>query len=367
MCREDLPLLSVELIPKPLFGENLRNRLTRSQWEKCKKFAKEASDSVCGVCGGVGTKGRVDCHERWEWIEDAGLHVQKLIGLIALCPRCHGAKHYGRTQMMGYADDANDQLMKVNGWSLEELNDHLMAARDQWLERSAHDWKLDLDWLPGTLGIIPGPPRETQFSAHPPATETPVPRPALPLSTVGRLKQAESTLSDLQELLKQARYRVKYAEFWKTKISVPEAGEQRLAEAVAEAKEVTKSVRRQKATVKRLAEDLQQEQKRARTLKRAQKTWPLFTRDEIEVADEAAKTIGTTRARILRDFVPVSRQKQAAERGMTVEAWVESLFALERFQDAMALREGRGDGLDVPFDEQTTADFEIIRATPDSR
>lgn len=365
MSSNDVPLLSVEMIPKPLFGENLRNRLTRAQWEKCKKSAKEASAGLCGVCGGAGAKGRLDCHERWEWIEDGEVHVQRLVGFIALCPHCHGAKHYGRTQVMGYAEDANEQLKKVNGWSEEELTAHLQAARDQWLRRSAHEWTLNLDWLPATLGIIPGHRRETEFSAHPPTTEIPAIVPAMPFSTAGQLKQAEAKLSRLQELLKQARYRVKYAEFWKTKITDPEAGDQAIAAANAEAKGLTNSVRRQKTAVKRLSETLDREQKKLRTLKRAQKIWPQYTRAEIELADEAAKAIGSTRAVILRDYVPVSRQERAAERGMTVEAWVKSSFALERFQDAMARREGRGDGQDVPFDEQTAADLKIVLATPD--
>ncbi|NSX36466.1 hypothetical protein HTS88_08590 [Pseudarthrobacter oxydans] len=50
---------------------------------------------------------------------------------------------------------------------------------------------------------------------------------------------------------------------------------------------------------------------------------------------------------------------------MTVEAWVESSFALERFQDAMALREARELGPDVPLDEKTAADLDIVLATPD--
>ncbi|WP_426979962.1 hypothetical protein ACQCSU_21955 (plasmid) [Pseudarthrobacter sp. O4] len=310
MSRNDLPLLSVELIPKPLFGENLRNRLTRVEWEKCKKFAKEASDSACGVCGGVGAKGHVDCHERWEWIEDGELHVQNLVGLIALCPRCHGAKHYGRTQMMGYADDASDQLMKVNGWSLEELNDHLLAARDQWLERNTHEWTLDLDWLLTTLGITPGPPKETIFSAPP--TEPPAEVPAEPLSTAEHLKQVQEELAHLREQLKQARYRVKYAEFWKTKITVPEAGEQRSADAVAEAKEAAQLVRTHKAIAEQLAEQLKRERNAVRTAKRrAKKAVPGWTRDEIELANETAKALKTTRAVILRDYDPVSREEQA--------------------------------------------------------
>ncbi len=275
-------LLSLELIPRTVFGENLRNRLTWSQWETCKKFAKEASAGVCSACGGAGAKGRVDCHERWEWIEDGELHVQRLVGLVALCPRCHTAKHYGRAQMMGYANDANDQLMKVNGWSAEELKDHLMAARDQWLERSIHEWTLDFGWLSATLGIAPGTPRETEFSALRSATP-PAEVPAAALSTAEHLKQVEEELVHLREQLKQARYRVKYAETWKTKITVPEAGEQSLAQAVAEAKETTKLVRNHKALTDQLTEQLKRERNAARAAKRlAKEAVPGRAHDEIE-------------------------------------------------------------------------------------
>lgn len=166
MTNEEQPLLSLELIPRTVFGENLRNRLTRSQWDKCKKFAKDQSGGVCALCGSVGSRGTVDCHERWEWIDIENRHIQKLVGLIALCPRCHSAKHYGRAQIMGFADEANEQLLTVNGWSMAELNSHILAAKTQWLERSQLAWELDLDWLPENLGILPGPPKESQYSQN---------------------------------------------------------------------------------------------------------------------------------------------------------------------------------------------------------
>lgn len=164
MTSEETPRLSLELIPKTVFGENLRNRLTATHWNKCKTFAKDQSGGVCALCGNVGSKGRVECHERWEWIETEDAHVQKLVGLIALCPRCHSAKHYGRAQIMGFADDANEQLLTVNGWSMAELNSHILAAAKQWMERSEHQWELDLNWLPENLGITPGPPKESKYS-----------------------------------------------------------------------------------------------------------------------------------------------------------------------------------------------------------
>ncbi|WP_248761305.1 hypothetical protein [Pseudarthrobacter sp. SSS035] len=184
--------------------------------------------------------------------------------------------------MMGYANDANDQLMKVNGWSAEELKDHLMAARDQWLERSIHEWTLDFGWLSATLGIAPGTPRETEFSALRSATP-PAEVPAAALSTAEHLKQVEEELVHLREQLKQARYRVKYAETWKTKITVPEAGEQSLAQAVAEAKETTKLVRNHKALTDQLTEQLKRERNAARAAKRlAKEAVPGRAHDEIE-------------------------------------------------------------------------------------
>lgn len=164
MTNEETPLLSLELIPKTVFGENLRNRLTATQWNKCKKFAKDQSEGVCALCGNVGAKGIVQCHERWVWIETPDAHIQKLVGLIALCPRCHSAKHYGRAQIMGFADDANEQLLTVNGWSMAELNDHILASKMQWLERSQFQWELDLSWLPENLGITAGEPKESKYA-----------------------------------------------------------------------------------------------------------------------------------------------------------------------------------------------------------
>ena len=166
MANEESPLLSLELIPKTVFGENLRNRLTATQWDKCKKFAKDQSNGVCALCGNVGAKGRVECHELWEWTETKDVHIQRLVGLIALCPRCHSAKHYGRAQLMGFADDANEQLLDVNGWTRAELKSHILTATAEWIERSRHEWQLDLDWLPQNLGITAGPPRESQYSQN---------------------------------------------------------------------------------------------------------------------------------------------------------------------------------------------------------
>jgi hypothetical protein len=90
---------------------------------------------------------QLEAHEKWEY-NDA-THIQKLVGLEALCPTCHGVKHIGRTMTLGEAPmlRAVGHLAKVNGWTMEEAWEHVNKAFLQWQERSKHEWLLDLTWL----------------------------------------------------------------------------------------------------------------------------------------------------------------------------------------------------------------------------
>ncbi|WP_138443561.1 hypothetical protein [Sinomonas susongensis] len=272
MTHDSSPRLSVEMIPATVFGENLRNRLTAGEWNKCKKYAKEQSGGVCAVCGGTGARGIVHCHENWEWIAIGKSRIQRLTGLVALCPRCHGAKHYGRAQIVGYADDAEEQLMAVNGWSRRELNAHLQKARAQWIERSKHHWEFDLSWLADQLGIVLRSPVESAYSKQ-------------------------------------------------------------------ESKE-------------------RGEPSRPEWMSR-------WTRSELEFAGEVAKSMRTTKARILDLFLPKSRMDEAAARGISVEEYVDFLFAQERLFDELDARKLRGEGPEVPLDPRFAADLELYRNTPE--
>lgn len=153
--RRGSPLLAVEMIPTPLWGANLRRQLSAAGWNQCKAFAKKESGDVCKKCGEVGNRGRVECHERWEWIEDSEPRVQRLVGLIALCPRCHQAIHFGLAASRGLADGAFKQLMKVNRWTPTQAKSHVDWEFDVWRERNKRSWTLDVSWLKDALGIDP--------------------------------------------------------------------------------------------------------------------------------------------------------------------------------------------------------------------
>lgn len=145
--------LEIELVPKTCWWSNVRSNITPSEWEKCKRFVKERSGDRCEICGGKGARWPVECHEIWDYtLEGPNLHIQRLVGLEALCPRCHEVKHIGRAIATGNGPRAIEHLARVNGISLEDSEEHAMEAYYVWEERSKHPWKLDVSFL-ALLGI----------------------------------------------------------------------------------------------------------------------------------------------------------------------------------------------------------------------
>jgi hypothetical protein len=139
------PKLSVELVPKTCWYSNVRTNTTRAEWEKCKKYAKTKSNSKCEICGSVGSRWAVECHEIWHYDDATG--VQKLLDLIALCPRCHEVKHYGYAELNNAGERAFLHLTEVNGWTPAVTALYLTLVNLQWEKRSTRPWVLDISVL----------------------------------------------------------------------------------------------------------------------------------------------------------------------------------------------------------------------------
>ena len=139
--------LLVELVPSPSWGDNLRSRLPRDQWDTLRREAYQKAGHVCEICGGKGRRHPVEAHERWAY--DDINHVQTLVGIEALCPDCHSVRHLGKAFMDDRGKQAIAHLVKVNGWGRRELDDHVRKAFKVHAERSEHPWTLDLSWLEG--------------------------------------------------------------------------------------------------------------------------------------------------------------------------------------------------------------------------
>lgn len=144
--------LTVELVPRTAWWSNVRSNVSRSDWEKCKRFVRARSGDQCEVCGGRGRKWPVECHEEWSYDDDA--QIQTLVGLIALCPSCHEVKHYGRAELVGNGERAFQHLLNINEWSIERGHSYVALQYAIWHTRSPMDWMLDVNFL-SLLGIEP--------------------------------------------------------------------------------------------------------------------------------------------------------------------------------------------------------------------
>ena len=139
------PLLTIELVPQTSWFTNLRSELSGAEWDKIRRKCYRDAGHVCEVCGGVGPAHPVECHEIWHYDDSA--KVQKLSGVVALCPACHEVKHIGLANMKGNLGRALAHMARVNGWTVAEAEDAVDAAFDVWRGRSEHKWNIDIKWL----------------------------------------------------------------------------------------------------------------------------------------------------------------------------------------------------------------------------
>lgn len=124
---------------------NVRAVVTTKQWDILRKQVASAAWDVCQICGGIGPEHPVECHEIWEYNDET--KVQKLAGMIALCPNCHMVKHFGFARISGKEDQAFSHFMKVNGLKKIQAEAEITKAFDTWRKRSTIDWTLDLSGL----------------------------------------------------------------------------------------------------------------------------------------------------------------------------------------------------------------------------
>jgi len=139
----DLPVLTIDLVPKPLWGKSLANLLPKDRWDKVHVEVRQRSEAMCEICGE--SRQHLDCDEVWAYDNDA--RVAHLARLRMICPRCHQAKHFGRTTAT--SDQVAIEVViahfcQVNCRDRSTFEAHRKAAGDVWLERSrAGEWTVD--------------------------------------------------------------------------------------------------------------------------------------------------------------------------------------------------------------------------------
>lgn len=142
--------LTIELVPKTCWCSNLRDHLSKEEWDVVKKYTSKKAEYKCEICSGKGDKWPVECHEIW--LYDDKNKIQTLERTIALCPSCHEVKHFGLASINGRAEQALQHFMIVNNSTLEKSLKYIEKCFNTYEKRSNHQWSLNIDWLNTTFG-----------------------------------------------------------------------------------------------------------------------------------------------------------------------------------------------------------------------
>lgn len=141
--------LTIDLVPKSSWGKSLANIMPKKDWDKLRQKVYREYGDKCGICGlprARNRKGSLNCHEIWRFNDKR--HIQKLIGLIALCNMCHWVKHIGLAGTLASEDRLDlgkvvKHFMKVNKCRKKVFEEYKSLALAQWRERSKHEWEID--------------------------------------------------------------------------------------------------------------------------------------------------------------------------------------------------------------------------------
>ena len=143
---ENRKILTIELIPSTSHYKNVRSEVPKDKWNTIRKKVYKQARECCEVCGGIGKeKHRIECHEIWGY--DDELAIQKLIGLIGLCPDCHLVKHMGLAQIKGKEAEAKKHLAYVNDWTDEFVKKYVSEQFFVHHQRSTEQWTIDITYL----------------------------------------------------------------------------------------------------------------------------------------------------------------------------------------------------------------------------
>ena len=136
--------LTIELVPRTSWYDNLRKCISKSDWNKIRGKTCAEYGHRCGICG---VEGRLNCHEIWQY--DDKRHIQRLIGFIALCDMCHHVKHLGLSEILASEGNLDyekvvEHFIKVNKCNRKSFEQHRKRSLDEWRKRSKHEWHVDL-------------------------------------------------------------------------------------------------------------------------------------------------------------------------------------------------------------------------------
>lgn len=149
--------IETELVPMAMHGINVRSRVDAETWGKIARkshylnaLSFRMNKDECEVCRGSGRqqgfKHSLEAHEEWSF--NHGSRTQKLTRIRSLCPLCHKAVHIGLSDKQGYGEQARKHMMRVNGWTIDQVEAHIDQAKQTVRNMNQMGrYKLDLTYL----------------------------------------------------------------------------------------------------------------------------------------------------------------------------------------------------------------------------
>jgi hypothetical protein len=143
--------MSLDLIPGSSFGSSLSQILKPRSWSALRQQCLDRWGGYCQCCGSGDSAKGMDCHEVWEYHEPIDKSrfygVQKLVGFLSLCSKCHMMFHQGYAQQRGMEIETSERIMIVNRWSLEDYEEYCVELAKDHAIRSEIQWVLDISML----------------------------------------------------------------------------------------------------------------------------------------------------------------------------------------------------------------------------
>jgi hypothetical protein len=150
------PQLTIELVPSPCWGRNVRMIVSPDQWHQIQKVVFDHAGDTCEVCGWPRDRppqhSQLHCHEVWNYNDWRAM--QRLEGFRSLCRFCHEVKHIGYASTKERYGPAIGHLANVNRWSRRAATQYADACFRTYERRSRRSWSQDLtvlyEWLERT-------------------------------------------------------------------------------------------------------------------------------------------------------------------------------------------------------------------------
>ena len=141
--------LKMELIPKPLWNQNLRTKLGKRRWSNLRNaVAAQSQKRGCAICGSLAP---LQGHEVWDYAETETTGTATLREIRFICQDCSSIHHFGRFHLLLAEGVITSQeyervirhALRVNGCDIATWEQHGREALEAYKRRSKLSWTVD--------------------------------------------------------------------------------------------------------------------------------------------------------------------------------------------------------------------------------